>query len=349
MSEIYLDMMRAYIKKMHRVFVIILLANILVEAGMCIRALMYFNLARLKHQMYLGSYLFLLITSMEALLVLLWWKRRGQPESMLKCVVGHVYFYAGCLLLWAAFVSCVDCVAKGDSGVMVYVMMGMAVGALARLRPGWFITVLGLGGVMLLAGARYGLGMPFSGGFYVNFLIFLAISAFICLQNYRLSIREIQAARKLTQLSVTDQLTGVYNRRQLDEHVAKRSADKAAYLFILMDVDDFKAINDTKGHAVGDVCLSLVAQALKKRFGENTYRFGGDEFAVITELPSERATALLDDLNAELDTACPGVPLHISAGLCHADMSTAPNEVFIHADRMLYQAKHSGKARWMLE
>lgn len=344
-----MDMMRAYLNKMYHVFLVSLCAIILLEMGMALRGLLSFDLTRLKLRLYLSSYLFLLAVSAESLAALLIWNRAGRGEKHLKMMVGHTYLYAACLLIWGAFVSGLDCIAHGDSGVMVFVMIGMTVGLLMRLKPGVFMAILGVCAAVMLWVVQANLGKTLSAGFYVNYIIFLLLAWFLCLQSYRLSFREMKTADQLMQLSVTDQLTGIYNRRQLDEHIEQYSAEGRRYLFILIDLDNFKGINDRHGHAAGDACLALVARCLKEAFGETTYRYGGDEFAIMTDRSSKEAAAMLDGINRELIGAYPGISLHLSAGLLQVTAGMSPNEAFIRADRMLYQAKHAGKNQCVID
>src|SRR5690606_26683429 len=96
------------------------------------------------------------------------------------------------------------------------------------------------------------------------------------------------ANRELAKLSVTDPLTKLHNRRYFDETLqaelsrAVRTGQPLA--LILVDIDHFKAINDTYGHLVGDECLKLVASTLRQvvhRSADLVARYGGEEFAVV--------------------------------------------------------------------
>ena len=93
------------------------------------------------------------------------------------------------------------------------------------------------------------------------------------------------AEAELARLAVTDQLTGLYNRRALVSHVAEHQTSRpgAAVGLIFIDLDGFKHVNDTHGHATGDVVLAEVARRLSNAVCEpnSAYRLGGDEFVVL--------------------------------------------------------------------
>ncbi len=99
-----------------------------------------------------------------------------------------------------------------------------------------------------------------------------------------------------------DYLSGVLNRRGLDirmEEMIKSAASSGRdFLAIMMDVDNFKEINDSLGHEAGDRAIKSIAETLVDIFGENTYigRFGGDEFCVITrETDEDQVSKKIDD------------------------------------------------------
>lgn len=132
-----------------------------------------------------------------------------------------------------------------------------------------------------------------------------------------------------------DGLTNVYNRRQFDKDYYKtpnrRKSDRNC--LILIDVDDFKQINDTKGHAAGDRVLEQLAQYLVNsvRSDDRVYRIGGDEFAVLSH--SLHIVRRLKKNN----TVC-----KISVGYAMLDYHDK-REMFDEADKMLYDCKKEAK------
>ena len=159
-----------------------------------------------------------------------------------------------------------------------------------------------------------------------------------------------------------DGLTGVYNRRYLDEHVvseARRAArNKTPLSAILIDVDFFKKYNDLYGHQAGDECLRRVAQVMRqqlKRPGDLLARYGGEEFVCLlpeTDLVGAMQVAelLRQHVYAEhiphADSTVAGVvtiSLGVSAAM--ANDATLLSGIIGHSDAQLYQSKKQGRNR----
>ncbi|QNK82035.1 bifunctional diguanylate cyclase/phosphodiesterase [Nakamurella sp. PAMC28650] len=168
--------------------------------------------------------------------------------------------------------------------------------------------------------------------------------------------REAQLVRQAFQ----DQLTGLHNRALFTDRVAhaldlhRRDLRPVGLLFC--DLDDFKAVNDTYGHAAGDEVLIRVAERLRGalRDGDTIARFGGDEFAVLLEDGSEPttvATRIIDALRAPFTVNEIVIHVGISVGVTDLDgQQTIPtlDELLAHADVAMYSAKRSGKGRLAL-
>jgi diguanylate cyclase (GGDEF)-like protein len=173
------------------------------------------------------------------------------------------------------------------------------------------------------------------------------------------SERQARLVAKLEQMAAVDPLTGLVTRRVLDEAATSAlsgAASDEGTSLILLDVDEFKAINDVHGHPVGDAVLVELANLIVEhtRPVDVVCRLGGDEIAVLlpgcpTEVARQRAQELLDSVLAH-HFAVEGTdePLRasISVGLAHAP-SDAQDLVSLYAaaDAALYQAKRSGRSR----
>ena len=122
-------------------------------------------------------------------------------------------------------------------------------------------------------------------------------------------------------------------------------AKKSDHGFLIIDIDDFKAVNDNYGHDVGDYVLVKVVKAIKVALGNdlNCYRIGGEEFAVIfDEGNKERAIKLAEQIrhNIERLNWDNGIIVTISGGLSFSDVS---NNTYKAADDLLYKAKRGTK------
>ncbi|MEK4030441.1 sensor domain-containing diguanylate cyclase [Pseudobacillus sp. FSL P4-0506] len=151
------------------------------------------------------------------------------------------------------------------------------------------------------------------------------------------------------QQSSTDPLTGLYNRRAMNEHLVQLAANKTPFSIILLDIDHFKVVNDVYGHMVGDEALVFLADFIKRTVREEDIccRYGGEEFLII--LPNadlKLAKHIAEKLRSSLaETNSPtGKPLTLSAGVAlFPDDAVVPNELIHLADQCLYEAKQAGR------
>lgn len=175
----------------------------------------------------------------------------------------------------------------------------------------------------------------------------------------RLQQALMDSNRRLEALSLTDSLTSLRNRRAFDERLGdafehSRRYDRALSLVVL-DVDHFKSINDTHGHALGDMVLRIVAERIAKcsRASDFVARIGGEEFAVILpETPLFEAMQFAEKIRAHI-AATPIAELHVSVSLgvanaLHSRVTTT-QELFNAADQALYRAKANGRNRTEME
>jgi diguanylate cyclase (GGDEF)-like protein/PAS domain S-box-containing protein len=159
-----------------------------------------------------------------------------------------------------------------------------------------------------------------------------------------------KAERRLEQLSLHDELTGLKNRRgffMLLPEQGKRAKRSGARLVVLYgDIDGFKAINDRLGHKHGDEVLRAVADALRIAFRETDLiaRLGGDEFCVVAESPSD-PTILVQRLDQAIKAA--GDDLGLTVGFSYGTVITDwrglddPEDVLARADKLMYESKRA--------
>jgi len=154
------------------------------------------------------------------------------------------------------------------------------------------------------------------------------------------------------ELAVTDQLTGLRNRRYVRRHLdGLLRTEEAAVL--LLDIDKFKTINDTHGHNVGDAALRDVADRLRVqlRAADVVARYGGEEFlAVLTGAPSGYALAVADRLREAIaaEPVVAGdltVPITVSIGVAVGGPGIQSERLIGSADEALYRAKRDGRNR----
>ena len=168
------------------------------------------------------------------------------------------------------------------------------------------------------------------------------------------------ANRQLQRMSTTDALTGLHNRRYFDQayqsELKRTHRDGGDLSLLLLDIDHFKRINDTWGHAAGDHCLQQVAQALSQAIRRDTdtlARIGGEEFCVLLPHTNAAGAVYLADAMrkavAELPVEFNGqpIPLTISIGVASSSQQIpSPSDQMLSlADKALYQSKQAGRNR----
>lgn len=171
----------------------------------------------------------------------------------------------------------------------------------------------------------------------------------------------IEAKKQAESLARTDALTGLNNRRAFFER-AHEIQDQAKrygrhYSILMLDVDHFKAVNDTHGHAVGDETLKAVARSIHaiSRDSDIAGRIGGEEFALLLpETTAEQAVNLAERLRQTIADLVIDVPqgeltVTISTGVSACcEQASSVEEAIARADKALYQAKEQGRDRVVL-
>lgn len=188
--------------------------------------------------------------------------------------------------------------------------------------------------------------------YWVNTIIEPRYDQFSTLIGYTAIRQDITDKKRIEELSITDRLTGLYNRLKLDElfafHISVAKRHKSAFSIIILDIDKFKSVNDTYGHQAGDTVLKKIALILKEncRLEDTLGRWGGEEFLIL--LPSsdlDSGIALAQKLRAKIEAY-----VFDKIGVCTASFGVSSfhegdNEqtMVSRADLALYRAKESGR------
>jgi diguanylate cyclase (GGDEF)-like protein len=233
-----------------------------------------------------------------------------------------------------------------------------------RLQPAAAGLVAGYAtpGLAVALGDRPG-GLPIAIGIGIHFA-YLLLAARRAHYEYHRAIdleQELRAQRDLfDRRSRSDGLTGLANRREFSERISAALVDArhrdVPLALLILDLDHFKAVNDERGHAVGDDCLVALGERLRTQFGGAdalAARLGGEEFAVVLrgvslDVARFRAEAFRRELEAyPLRVDGRAVPVTVSVGVgafdrhAHADADALYRAV----DGALYRAKHEGRNR----
>jgi len=252
---------------------------------------------------------------------------------------------------------------KSETALIVFVTLILGSGALTYVAYDSLSALAGGHPVAEITQAKL---MLFGSG--VLMATALVFGVFFIFPLIRTQVREEGKLRAMTEslsarsetfehAALTDGLTGMQNRRYFDDALREylgefKRINKPVGLMIL-DLDHFKAINDTHGHDIGDEVLKAVAGCLRDftRYHDVAARLGGEEFAVVApNMDRDLLVKLAERIRtaiAHLSVNAGNVRLRVttSVGLAVWDRKESAEDFFRRADRMLYQAKRMGRNR----
>ncbi len=242
---------------------------------------------------------------------------------------------------------------------------------LMRDQTGEFLSTLAMFGIAVTTGSRIGfLPRMTSGGIAILFgslaaafslsrlprhLVmggFVVLGGFVYAkaehQKFAILVDQLRLQRRLQELAETDALTGIANRRHFRARLHAACQRRDDLLLLMIDLDRFKAVNDTYGHEAGDELLSQVAMRLRLlcRLDDVVARLGGDEFAILqlgrfSEGAQDAiAERIVSALSAPYMIADQSIEIGASVGWClGCDAGFDPDAVLHHADKEMYCCK----------
>ena len=265
----------------------------------------------------------------------------GRLEGLAASLVGVVY--------GIGLVSAAVYVAKPISGTSSFYLWPLLFGAYF-LRWRWVV------GIVALAWASFAGALTLRPDIEMRAILFVdtvvTVSVAVAVVVY-LRERVAELVGHLRRSAITDPLTGLVNRRGFEEalerELARAQRSGAPVALVVFDLDHFKQLNDTLGHAAGDRALVQFARLLRRsaRRGDVLARIGGEEFAaVLYDADANDALTFAERVVARQRQLDHGTPLTVSAGVA-VGRSPYPtrDEIFDAADRALYAAKRAGRAR----
>lgn len=195
-------------------------------------------------------------------------------------------------------------------------------------------------------------GQPGAPDFY---LALIAVVGSLCIGIYlnvyflTLRVNNYRAQTELSVLAFKDSVTGLNNRRKftLEARLAQARTDDLPLQFLMIDIDDFKIINDTLGHDAGDVVLQQTAAVISRLAdGHLCGRLGGEEFGVVYDGTTDAAEAFAARLLREVQACCQP-PHTVSIGIAPLCKLSDLSVSYRAADQALYAAKRAGKNCWV--
>ncbi len=173
------------------------------------------------------------------------------------------------------------------------------------------------------------------------------------LSHFILTFTDISHTRNMEYAATHDALTDLLNRHAgcmyMEQSLTQEDANE--YALMIIDVDDFKKINDNFGHSMGDIVLKELAKAMRDFFPADAIitRYGGDEFLILTKVAQDDVAFskfmkhLVEDVTKDVWKNYPDVPLTVSVGAVRGKDGVNLRELFDEADDVLYLAKRKGK------
>jgi len=241
------------------------------------------------------------------------------------------------LVLW--------CIATGDNQQSLWLFPLMI--GLAGLIPSGVALAAGSVTVLILIAIQWSVGSLNDVGEIAALLATWALS----LAVMRLLTHH---ADELADLALSDPLTGAYNRRYLQPQAMRNIADYQRYSrlssMLMIDIDHFKAINDTLGHAQGDRVLKDLVALIENRIRgvDMVFRLGGEEFVILlTEVGAQTATKIAEELRLSIAnmSTLPGRRITVSIGVCDVTSVESAEKWLERVDQAMYSAKQQGRNR----
>lgn len=334
------ELLRSTFKKAWRGYEIFLVLIMILELFMMIYGLIIFNLKERIRILYFSSYVFLFSFSAVVFIINRFCIKKGNKDLL---QINNAIIYNIVLIAWSVLISVLD-LSRGGFPI-TYMTILAAIGSIFIFSPIKFIIMSLISSTGLLLGAIFFGEFSAPVSFYINYFIFILVIIVVEARNYYSIKKEFMLEKKLEELVKIDDLTHIANRRSLDNYIDELIGKEEKFCFVLIDVDNFKVVNDKFGHQEGDLCLEKIAKVLSDIFGNNVFRYGGDEFGIISFEDSNTLIEKIDYTNEQLAKLRENYPLQISAGIFYSNGNNSAQKIFQVADKALYEAKNQGKAK----
>lgn len=334
-------LIRAFFKKYYGGYVLLFAAVAVFEIAMLIFRLLSPGFAGQNNSAHviIDCIIIAISVACEAILLA---KLKGKDISSFGIII--MYAFCALFIACATAKSYLDLQCGYSSAFFVTAIMIIA--GMFVINPyiyGVMVCVAAL--VLIIAGETGGFRLFVENPVHVlYFIMFIIVSILVCYRHYSLAVKELSDVEKLEALSETDRLTRLGNRRAFDIAMEEAERTGTPFSMAIVDVDDYKNINDAYGHAFGDECLKTIADELREEFETGVYRYGGDEIVVLFGGGSKELIEKLRNVNERL-AKNENCRLRLSGGVYTPDCDDA--DIFKKVDEALYYAKSNKKGEFI--
>lgn len=317
------------------------------------------NSDQLIYKVYFGLHIALLFISLIALFLLYHQEKNPEQEMPKYFVEGIVFLF----MFFMALVGFLDLV-RSDQ-IISYISMLTIAGITVLIEPPRNYLVYTIPHSLFLFLSFYFIeDRNFFMGNLINttmyFVCILILSRIVYENQFSHIVKNIalmEANRELAYLSNHDPLTKISNRRYFETRIKDKylTLEDTQAVLTMIDLDDFKNINDQYGHSVGDIVLEEIVAIINANIREVDLfaRWGGEEFVILfTNLSLDQAKEIVERIriaiaSEKLSVRGNKISITASFGMCKfkSHTETAMNNSYIKADRLLYQAKANGRNR----
>ncbi|MDO5559913.1 MAG: GGDEF domain-containing protein [Oscillospiraceae bacterium] len=301
------------------------------------------------------GYIYLILISTAALLTIRYVKENVDSRYKIMSILNSSYDIA--LMLWAIYMTYIENKYSPSFSAIIFITVLVILPVVSFIRPIEYIA-LHLSGCICVLVIIQRLTEYGKFGNTVNFCVFMIISLISGLEFLEMRLRSYTRQIQLINIAERDELSGLYNRKKLNNISAdvwnKCVSNNSTLTCVLCDIDDFKKINDKYGHISGDYWIKSISEIVMKSATKESdmfFRYGGEEFMMV--LPgqsSAQACAIVENVQTKLASLCkekgsePVVTL--SFGIYSGKPSQQNSNIdkfYSNADALLYKAKRNGK------
>ncbi|HEY5523765.1 MAG TPA: GGDEF domain-containing protein [Clostridium sp.] len=339
------------------------------------------NIYTFPNYAYMTLYISLFIAT--AIILLVGIKLSKNIEINAKKILILSIIYSGLILIWGTGITLLDL--RNSAQIIVYITVVIGITATIYIKPNIAIIILSMNYLILLAliikidtiFPNYELVKIDHQGLYINITIFTIIGIVVSIvryinkcEDFRNRLIIVSQNRKLNEMnnelnrlngylgsiSKIDYLSKLNNRWCLDETMQEQLEicieNNTSLAVLMIDIDDFKKLNDSCGHEVGDNGIKMVSSIIKKyseEFSLSSFRYGGEEFLILMPDFSEKdAYRVANDIRQDIcrsEIKDTDINLTVSGGLhcCTPSINEEYAEFIVKSDRALYKAKEKGK------